>query len=1036
MNKILIALFFISVSINSFSQVKKLKKVNELILIQDYIQAESLILKVLDKENNLPSALYFSAIIDFKTGKSIDSINKKLSICESLLKSRKYEEYIDDSIDLDFNKKNLEQLKFQVRNFAFENYYKNSSKIDSLILFTKKFIPSDTQKSYIEQRICIIASENAINKNVRVDYIDFINNYSNCSQLNNVRFKLEQLDWKMANNSKNVSAYKTFLSNYPNSIFYDSAIKKIEFFEWQEVLFKDSIKSYYNFINSRPNSPYVNLAKNNHDKLLWEKARNSNDSFIVVSYLNNCFECKNKVEALEILANIEWFFIKKSLDINLLNYFIAKYPNSKLKEKADKIVLRINNDIDNVTFNDSISTWNKKMSLYENSKTKYLRTIVCSGSSGITEIVKKELGSLTNVTEVIIGNYKDILYSALDDDNPSSRNGKRLIANYKGKIGLEIPNIFVTQQLSNNIFLLNGNEIFDSKNIEFKKVRVPNYDFIFDKIKIFPYFRLAYPDFLFSRDYYSRGNQYYKPSYYNSDLVYSIENENLSYLKAWGNQYEINFGTSSNTFLLDNEIYKKNNLQKIEINFDKISSEKNNSSNNDGFAQPVNSEAKIVAFNDSIYVSLFKKEKILKLYNINNEKVDTISLKFHREINEFLHFEIDQYGKYLYVEFVTNGIFADNKNSGYINRKYFSVYDCKSMKLVYIGPYIGMQSTTEKIGWVMTKATTVILEEEQAVSSKIESINMFGTSWNPTNIVQNNNYDIYMQSRNVVVLERNLIDLTSILNPNFEFDLAEKILKLTPKEDFFNQEFIKQRVFQLSDSLIKISYLWSKSVEKENYLMISNNMNTRRSYAVEDFIEKYNYPPIINPPVNDNYFIPKLISLTKEEGFKNKKYFNFLIRIDSLPVKLSNIKVNLPNGKYIYRNKEYVGFFKSPQIYVIDSVFCSYEFNIQIDEDDASNAQLLNDLLTKKLFFVSLSSKWSAKSIMSSVELELINEYFKLSKLDSQHYWIDLIKKCNDEGINSWEINLELILEEDSSKWEIPVLLKSPINVGQLNPQY
>lgn len=1040
MKKILIALFFIGLTTNSFSQVKKLKKVNELILIQDYNQAESLLLKILDKDNDLPSALYFSAIIDFKLGRPIDSVNSKLWVCETLLKNRKFEDYITDSIDLDFNKKSLDQLKSQVRNFAFFKYYKNSTKIDSLILFTKKFIPSDSQKLLIEDRICFLTSENVIKSNDRNNYIDFLNNYSNCPQIAIIKFKLEELDWDLTINSNEIHTFRSFLLNYPKSIYYDSAIKKIDFLEWQEVLYKDSIQLYFNFIDSRPYSSYIQLAKDKHDKLLWEKAKSSNDTLIVRSYLNDCYDCKHKDDANEILANIEWVFLKKSLDINGLTDFIGKYPNSKLKENADKLVFKIKNEIalDNITTNDSNSTWSKKLSLYENSKTKYLRTIVCSGSSGISEIIKKELWSLTNVNEIILGNYNDILYSVEENDNPSAQNSRRLILNNKGKIGLEIPNVFVAQQLSGNIFLLNGNEIFNSKSIEFNKVRMPNYDFKFDKICVFPYLRIAYPNFLFSRDYNSRGNRDYKPNYYNSDLIYSFENEKLSYLMSWGNQYSVNFGTSTNTFLLDNKIYKKNNLENVEINFDKISSEKNNSSYNDEIIKPVKNETKIVAFNDSIYIALYKKEKLLKLFNINTEKIDTIFLKYHRDVSEYLSFEVDQYGKYLYVEFSTYGVFEDDKKSGYRYRKYMSVYDCISKKLVYVGPFIGIQHTTEKIGWVMTKATFVQLKEDQVISSKNESYNKYGVTWNPTNIIQYNKYDNFMPSRNVVVLERNLIDLTSIFNPNFEYELSEKILKLTPKEDFFNKELIKERIFNLSDSFIQKSYLWSKCFEKENYLVKeNNNYNSIKSYAVEDFIEKYDYQEYINPPVNESYFFPKLISLTKEDGFKNKKYFIFSIRIDSLPIKLSKIKVNLPDGQYIYRNGQYIGFLKSPQINVIDSVFCSYEFKIQIEEEDALNAQLFNELLMKKNINAYISSKWNEKSIMNSIELEIIEDYFKSSNLDPNHYWNDIIKLCEDEGVGSWEIFLNLIFGEgENITWKFPVLFSSPTNIDQLNPKY
>ena len=1022
--------------VNALSaQEKKIKKVQELISAQEFSNANDIISKILEKKPDLSSALFYSALVDFKLGKSTDTILTKLNSCATYFESATKDQRISDSIKYDYTKSRLELVMYELSDFAYHNYYELSNSIDSLNQFKSKFKITEAKRKSVNDKICQIATNNVVNTTERTVLINFIENYKECTQLERIKNKLKQLDWQIAKNINTKSSYVTFESNYPQSIFSDSLREKIEIIIWNDVLKKESLESFSNYIDSNPKSSYLTIAKLKYDTLLWRKSNLKIDTSSMVQYINNCKVCEFKKQALDNIANIEWSSMEKSADTNAINYFMKKWPNySKLD-----VVKKHKNSLKQDDFNkDNIlgtikesDVWAQKLVLYEKSKSKYLRTKVYSnGNIGITDRISQNINVLLDVDEIVIGDYRDILYSVKYESNELSKQyGRKLVANYSETIGLEIPNFHIAQQFSETYFTFSsGNQVFNSLTGEFSYLRMPKYDFKFNKLNCFPYLRVGCPDYLFSTDFNNRGNSNYKPSYYNSDLYYSIENKKLISITNRGKDYEVIFGSGEKYCEINNNIYNIQNLEILNLNFDRLIDGNPNGLNEYGDHTFEQIPAPIVAFSDSMCVSYFKKDNLLKLYNYNTKKVDTIQLNLYPTIEKFEHIEIDPFNRYLYIEFEPANNGEKHLTSPY-NHSLLSIFDCKTKKIVYLGPYIGIDHTTEQIGWVMTKALYSNKKENIKISTKkLDNVNKFGMEWNLTNYQPPIGKNDFINSSQVVTIERSLINLSTLMHYDFLNELDKKIARLLPVEDIFNTSSVANRKLFLLDSLIACSHLWSKGIGTQ----LVNSMTRKTIFhnyddSIIKHIKRYG-EELPYPNGQYFYYIPRLLSLKRENNS-----FIFSFRIDSLPSDLLELNAKLPGAdpnpfdkvseyyETIYFKERYAGNLKRTDNSIVtdDSNFFHYDF--EIITDDENIARLLNDLIKNEVLTASLSREWNEASILNSLEVELINEYFTNSNLTSNHYWFEVLNECKKQGVGVWAVSLDFYAE----LWKIPALLNT-----------
>jgi hypothetical protein len=1037
-NQLLLILFTTILVNTTFAQEKKIKKVQELISDHDYNNANDIILKILEKNPNLSCAKFYSAVLDFKQGKSTDTVLKKLNSCELYFQSITKEQCISDSISFGYTKLKLELMMFELSTFAYDNYYKLSNTIDSLNQFKSKYKITESQKKYVNDRICQIAANKITNNSEREVLINFIQNYIDCTQLGLVKSKLEELDWKVAKNAHTKLSYLNFKSNYPLSVFSDSISEKIELLTWNEVFKKDSIESYLNYIENHPKSSFLTIAKLKYDTLLWQKSCFKLDTSSMMQYINNCKLCEFKIQALDNLANIEWGSIANSADTNTVNIFIKKWPNySKIEivQKRKNQLLYDNFHKNNTIINKKESdAWLQKLALYDKSKSKYLRTKVYSiGSKGVIDRISQNINVLLDVDEMVIGDYNDILYSVKYTSNELNKQyGRKLVSNDNGILGLEITNFHIAQQLSETYFTFSsGNQVFNSKTGEFSNLRMPKYDFHFNKLNCFPYLRVGCPDYLFSRDFDNRGNSDYKPSVNNSDLYYSIEKNKLTGITNIGKDYDVIFGSGKKYCKINkykNELYNIQNLEVVTLNFDNLIDGNPNGLKN-GSHTYEQIPAPIVAFNDSVCISYFKRDNLLKLYYYSTQKVDTIHLNFYPKIKEIEHIEIDQFSRYLYIEFEPDN-FGEKQFTSPYNHSLLSIFDCKTKNIVYLGPYIGIDHTSEKIGWVMTKAFDCFKKETVKISTKkLDNVYKYGMVWNLTNYQPPIGKNEFINSSQVATIERSLINLSTLMYDDFLNVLNKKIAQLSPVEDIFNTNFVAERKQFLMDSLIACSHLWSKG----NVAQLSDSTTKKTNdykydVSIINHIEKYS-EELPHPNGQYLYFTPRLLNLKRDN-----KLFTFSFRIDSLPIDLLELNAKLPGTdpnpfdeiteyfETVYFKEKYAGNLKRTNESIVKDNVDFFHYDFEIITDDENIARLLNDLIKDKVISASLSREYNDASILNSLEVELINKYYTTSNLTSNHYWFEVLKECAKQGVGIWVVSLDFYVE----LWKIPALLNTP----------
>lgn len=1010
---------------NVYSQEAKIKRAIELIEKKEYPDAKELLNKVLEKNPNDPLAIYFTELIGFKLGSVDKGLIERLNNVEEQYSRFSSVEKINDSLKFNVSITAIAQLKQEIIDKAFAQYYIKSNNIDSLKEFSIYYQPTVLQTAHLKERICLLTFER-LDLNNRRDLVSFIKTNADCDQAKVVTQSLVRLDWRFAKEMNSIEEYNQFKIKHTNSELLDSANYFIHEINWSNAVKNDNVLAYKDFISNNPQSPHIEHAKSLYDKQLWESIKTSTDSTEITRYISTCMTCNYKDDAQNLIADMHWARISNTSDTNSLNYFINKWPAS------NKVQLAYNLKLNLIKFKDRINeipatvlkndlTWDDRLVIYHNSTGQYVRTkVYTDGKQGIKERTVENINILIDVDEIVTGD-KNIIYSL---NYRSTTKNSKLVSNHDGLVGLEIDDFYLSQRLSESFFAISsGNEIYDSKRKEFIPIEMPNYNFSFNRPNVFPYLRIAHPEYLYSETFKSRGNFNYKPSSFNSDLLYSINQDRFFCLNNSGLDYNVTFGSGQKLCLINDHIYKIENLQEV--------------------ASASDLQTDIVTFNDSMFVSHNHKDDFLTINRLNGLLVNKIDL---RELPGFvkswgkaeLNFiEIDQFGQYLYIEWQPVAFDHDKIMTTPYNNSLLAIFDCKVSRFVYIGPHIGVDYTTEKIGWVMTKAFDSYKKENVKIGkARQEPLSKHGLSWNLTNYLPPVNVDKYslVEDKSLHSIDRSLINLNSIISDDFTVQLNNMIEKLAPVEDIFNQNLVAERKQYLKDSLIAKTHLWIQPNSRAYELHIgSTEVEANIDKNILSHCAKYYIEPDADGP-SEWYleFLPKLINLKREGDL-----FTFSFRVDSLPTELveSKVRVSDKDMSSIYsgsRNRGNVIQKAIPYSFQGEN-HITYSFDIVTDDEEF--ARLINDKSKSNDIAVQFYADWNPSFLLESFEVRLIESHPSIFTLNEKNYWFDLIKDCKNQGVSPWQVSLQLqFISDEEGDWRLPVLLKS--EDLKINPLY
>jgi hypothetical protein len=334
MRRILITLLALLIIQSACGQDRKIRKVKELLVEEKNGEADLIITELTAKYPTLPIVLYYSSLVDLKLNRSLDSIYQKVKFGNKNLTNLRYVNNNSDSAELGFTKEVFQRLKLQIEGLAFDRYYKNAKTVDSLQLFIAKFDVSNSQRSYVENRICEILATIALSSVDLSVLRDFINNYKNCVELKLVESRLLLLNWQSAKMFNTYKSYEMFVQQNPNSIYSDSIKRAIEILDWERAQFVDSISSYESYMSKYPNSEFNNIAINKVDTLRWLPVSTMGSLRELQDFVVRYPQSQFNKQAKDSIAKLEWFSIALTNDIETVNRFLEKYPNSNYEIQA------------------------------------------------------------------------------------------------------------------------------------------------------------------------------------------------------------------------------------------------------------------------------------------------------------------------------------------------------------------------------------------------------------------------------------------------------------------------------------------------------------------------------------------------------------------------------------------------------------------------------------------------------------------------------------------------------------------------------
>jgi hypothetical protein len=678
-----------------------------------------------------------------------------------------------------------------------------------------------------------------------------------------------------------------------------------------------------------------------------------------------------------------------------------------------------NNSID--TQNKEKNNWEKKLNLYNKTKNKYFRTIVAEKPvEAITSYLNENNYAFYNyfnnkIKEFELNNGLDLIYSIKEKEE--------IFINHNTNLGLKLKG-FIKQQLSENLIIFNSGDLaFNLKNTSTIFLKLPQLEFnlepnqktIFNSGIYFPNFRLSISNKIYNCDS-KRGSNFnasdnstkeFENKISKSDIIYSLYDNKLKVLenemKDGNCTYDIFTSNSKDYFLLKNKIYNINTLESINENIN----QKIYNLLRDTYNEPAYS------FNDSNIVIYDKKNKYISLVNLHDtSKVKFINTKFFNRIDEINFMEIDKFSKYIYITYKLPYYFNGISDYGYINKRYKNsngdyyhpkemiVIENNSNKVVYLGPEISIDYTTEKLGYIMTKASFFTMKDSliKYLKPGNATYEKYGFVWDYIN-ASIPKYNDFNPAEYKNYGKRYLINLNPLLNDNFE----EMLLNFEREFDknnnnFFNDEnSIKKQKIIFLDSLICHSFEWVKNTNKysEEFSKLKEkisdtNLNIYSMYTKDSVEDKYEGEYTIDSINSIKYRISNQIdfNLVKLKKFvdKYKTEFGFLLKSSYLD---SDIVKIIKNNNLKERDLDFLNSDKLKNyILVKDSI--GYYMYYKILIEDAQLAKKINDTLSKNPFSIGFVHFYNPDANINCTECKILNNIS--NPLDIDNY---IIEYCN-----------------------------------------
>lgn len=267
MQRIILILFFVSISIVCHGQLSLVKRAQKAQLKRDLDKSESLLAKCYEKNPEL-SGLYFAwAQLKFDSAYSnfnIDSAYKDILYSRKNFSALEEKEMLKHQ-KLDINLLTIDQLKKDIEQAAFFRAIKENDEA-AFIYFLKAFPNTKHENSAIKKRDSLAYIE-VVSVNTYEAYQEFMDKYPEALQFQEAKARYEKLYFDKSTADGKLISYQKFLRIHPSTPYRKDAEKQI--FEISTASGKPSV--FKQFLANYPKSFWTRKA----NRLLYHLIDNS-----------------------------------------------------------------------------------------------------------------------------------------------------------------------------------------------------------------------------------------------------------------------------------------------------------------------------------------------------------------------------------------------------------------------------------------------------------------------------------------------------------------------------------------------------------------------------------------------------------------------------------------------------------------------------------------------------------------------------------------------------------------------------------------
>ena len=359
-----------------FSQERKLNKSMEYIQSKEFDKAEEIISNLLIKTPLNPSILYVKSL---------------------LIGSQSFNKYNIDSAFIFYSKAVEEAQKLEVK-----------SQADICTDF--KLCLSKAQ--FVKDSIAIVAFNSYKLQNSIEKMQQFNRIYDGTSSIPISNSFIEELYFKIAQQTNTTEGYNEFLKRYPNSSRKELVANKINEIEYQRAVTLNTKTEYQKYLLEYPKSSYCSEIRQKIEDIDLEKLKSSKSLMDYEDFLKNYPNSRNLKQVLGLFENSYYDQVIKQRDITSLNVFKTRYPYSKFLKEVNEIICEI-------TFDQVKQT---------NTRTAYKEFVRLFPKSKFEEEAQKRIAELFPLVPKLLANGK---YAYIDKFT-----GEDLFGNEYEKAGL------------------------------------------------------------------------------------------------------------------------------------------------------------------------------------------------------------------------------------------------------------------------------------------------------------------------------------------------------------------------------------------------------------------------------------------------------------------------------------------------------------------------------------------------------------------------------------------------------------------------